>query len=344
MRTLHTRRPAVHRKSVAAAVTVLLVAAIAPSPAISQDEEESLDLAYLSFAVANSYDAPMLAAAQNAATAGNATLTVFDANNDPGAQANQLQDAVTSGRFDGIIVQPIFGAGLVTGVQDALAQGVAVANLDQVLGEDMTTSAAQVDGLAANVVFVPSEIGRKMGELTVAACEEAGADPCKVGYIYAFKGFALDNAIKAAFDAAIGGTPSIQVVAEGEGFFNALGGLAAGQDMLQRVPDLAVIVGSDQAITGALLAAQGANVQDTIKTVGYGGGAVALQEIADGKRYATVMQLPASEGRLAVEHLIQAIRTGEPVPGVDPVAQLPDGGIVTQANAAQFVPLAEWPG
>jgi len=346
------------RAGALAAASLLALAACAPAataptppPVASPEpvaaptatpEPRTLEIAYLSFAVANSYDAPMLAAAQAAAAARNARLTVFDANNDPAAQAAQLQDAVASGRFDGIIVQPIFGAGLVTGVEAAIAAGIAVGNLDQILGADMTTSEAQVAGLSANVVFIPSEIGRKLGELTVQACAEAGVDPCKVGYIFAFKGFALDNAIREAFDAAIAGTPSVQVAAEGEGFFSATGGLTAGQDMLTAQPDIAVIVGSDQAITGALQAADGAGLKGGIRMIGYGGGAIAIQGVASGERYATVMQLPATEGRLVVEHLIEAIRTGTPVPGIDPVAALPDDGIVTQANAATFT--AEWPG
>ena len=319
----------------------------APTPApttaeATPDTSTPLEFAFLSFAVANSYDAPMLAAAQAAAAAGNARLTVFDANNDPAAQATQLQDAVASGRFDGIITQPIFGAGLVTGVEAAIAAGIPVANLDQVLGEDMTTSAAQVDGLSANVVFIPSEIGRKLGELTIEACTAASADPCEVGYIFAFKGFALDNAIRAAFDTAIAADPKITVVAEGEGFFSAAGGLAAGQDMLQAQPGIDVIVGSDQAITGAIQAADGAGVKGQVTMIGYGGGAVAIQGITAGERFATVMQLPGTQGRIVVEHLIEAIRSGTPVPGVDPVAELPDDGIVRQGNEASFT--AEWPG
>jgi ribose transport system substrate-binding protein len=333
------------RRSAAIATAALAVALVAPASASGQSPTpgETLDLAYLSFAVANSYDAPMLAAAQNAATAGNARLQVFDANNSFEEQGRQFQFAATSGAFDGILVQPIAGGLLAADVATAIGQGQVVANVDQVLGANLTTSDAQVEGLAANVVFVPSEIGRKMGELTVQACAAAAADPCKVGYLFAFQGYPLDTAIREAFDAAVAGSP-VQVVQEGGAFFNAIDGLNASQNMLAAEPELAVIVGSDQAITGALIAATGVGVAETIKTVGYGGGAVAIQGVADGKRYATVMQLPATEGRLATEQLIDAIRTGEAAPGVDPVSELPDGGVVTQANAADFLPLAEWPG
>jgi ribose transport system substrate-binding protein len=310
------------------------------APATTAQDEEPLQIAYLSFAVANSYDAPMLAAAEAAAEAGGATLTVFDANNDPGVQTQQLQDAVTSGQFDGILVQPIFGAGLVTAVQDAIAAGVPVGNLDQILGEDMTTSGAQVEGLSANVVFVPSEIGRKMGELTVQAC--ADLDPCEVGYIDAFGQIPLDISIRAAFDEAIAANPAISVVATGIGMFNPQSGLTAGQDMLSAQPGIDVIVGSDQAITGVLQAIDAAALDHAVSTIGYGGGQTALDDIAAGKRFATVMQMPATEGTLATEHLISAIRSGEAVPGVDPVSELPNEGVVTQETVGDFT--AEWPG
>ena len=54
---------------------------------------------------------------------------------------------MASGEFQGILVQPIYGAGLVAGVEAAIAAGIPVGNVDRVLGHDMTTSDAQVDGL-----------------------------------------------------------------------------------------------------------------------------------------------------------------------------------------------------
>lgn len=320
--------------------------AAAPSVAASAAPSvstEPLEIAYLSFAVANSYDAPMLAAAQAAAAANNAKLTVFDANLDPAAQAKQLQDAVASGKFDGIITQPLFGAGLVDGVKAAIAAGIGVGNIDQILGEDQTTADAQVDGLLANVAFVPKTLGTKIGELVVKACEEKAADPCNVGYIYSVKAAALDATLKQAFDEATAGK-NITIVGEGESFYTTALGLKASQDLLAAHPDLTVIVGADQAITGAVQAVKDAGVADKVALVGYGGGAIALQGIAGGERYGTVMQMPATEGRLGTEQLIEAIRTGTPAPGMDPLDALPEGGVVTKANVETFLPLAEWPG
>jgi ribose transport system substrate-binding protein len=324
------------------------VTTAAPSTAVTPTAAPSvapktLEIAYLSFAVANSYDAPMLAAAQAAAAAGNAKLTVFDSNLDPAAQTKQLQDATASGKFDAIITQPLFGAGLVADVKKAIAAKIAVGNIDQVLGSDMTTPNSQVDGLSANVAFVPSELGRKIGELVVAACADLKANPCNVGYIWSVKAAALDQALKAAFDKATASHPEIKIVDQsGESFYTTALGLTVSQNIVAAHPDISVIVSADQAITGAVQAVK--DIKDKVRLVGYGGGAIALQGIASGERFGTVMQMPATEGGQGTKQLIDAIRSGTPAPGVDPLASLPDGGVVTKANVATFLPLAEWPG
>jgi len=315
-------------------------ASVAPaSPAAG----ETLELAYISFAVANSYDAPMLAAARAAAAAGNANLTVFDGNLNPQTQTQQLQDAIASGKYDGIILQPVYGPALVPGAEQAIAAGIHIGNIDQILGADNTTADSQVEGQLTNVVFVPSELGRKIGEMVVEAC--ADANPCNVGYIWSVKAAALDQELKKAFDEATSVNPNIKVVAEGESFYTTPAGLAAAQNMLAAHPDLTVITGADQAITGAVTAVKDAGVADKVKLVGYGGGAIAFQGIAAGERYGTVMQAPATEGGLGTKMFIDAIRAGGvPQPGIDVLADLPDGGVVTKDNVDQFLTLAEWPG
>ena len=294
-------------------------------------------IAYLSFAVANSYDAPMLAAAQTVAKGNNSTIKVFDANNDPKKQFAQLQTATSSGDYDAIIVQPIFGTGLIMGVQDAISAGKKVVNMDQILGKDLSTDQPQVDGLSGNVVFVPTEIGTKLGKLVTEACQEKSLDPCKVGYLFDIKASALDLAIKKSFDQAIAGSP-VKVVAQGESFFTPALGLKAAQNMLQAHSDMNLIVGSDQGIEGAVQAIG----KKKVTLVGYGGSSTGIQGVAAGKWYGDVAQLPASEGRLAAEAAIKAVRTGAKAGGVNPVADLPAEGVVTKDNADQFT--GEWPG
>ncbi len=301
-----------------------------------------LNLAYLSFAVANSYDAPMLAAAKAAAKAGNANLTVFDANNSPQTQFSQFQNAITSGKYDGIIVQPILGTGLTSLVSQAIAKGIKVVNIDQILGADYTTDKPQVTGLSGNVTFIPSKIGTQMGQLTSQACKSKNLNPCKVGYMYDIKASTLDVAIHKAFVDAVKSDPAVKLVAEGEDFFTPAQGLKAAQDMLQAHPDLNLIVASDQGLEGTTQALAAAGKTGKVLLVGFGASKAGLDLVKSGAVFGDVAQAPASEGKLGVAALVKALRGGGATGGVDPVAQLPAGGIATQQNVGQFTP--EWPG
>ena len=313
----------------------------APAAAPSAAATGTVQIAYLSFAVANSYDAPMLAAAQTVASEENAKLTVFDANNDPKAQYSQLQNVISSGTYQAVILQPIFGTGLTDLVSQAIAKGIKVVNIDQILGPNLSTADPQVTGLSANVTFVPTDMGTKLGKLAVQACASKNLNPCKVGYLYDIKASSLDVAIQKAFAAATAGTP-VQVVAEGQDFFTPAGGLKAVQDMLTAHPDLGAVVGSDQGIEGAVQALSSAGKTGKVLLVGYGGSAAGISGVSSGAWFGTIQQTPATEGRLGTQAAVKAARSNTVTGGVDPLASLPDGGVITSANVSTFT--AEWPG
>ena len=321
---------------VAIAVLVVMVGA-ALGASSGAAAKKPVRVAYLSFAVANSYDAPMLAAAKKVARAQGARVTVFDAANDPKKQLAQLQTASTSKQYNAIIVQPIFGPQLLSTVQSAIKKKIKVVNMDQILGSNPGTAKPPVKGMAGNVVFVQTQIGRKQGGLVVRACAALRASPCKVGYLYSVKVSSLDTAIRKGFDAVTAGH-NIRVESEGETFYNPANALKASQTMLQAKPDLDVIIGADQGATGAEQALGGKKVT----LIGYGGGGVGLRAVRSGRWYGTVMQRPATEGRLAMQCAIKAVRTGKGCGGIDVLKGLPNGGVVTRANASKFK--AEWPG
>ena len=144
----------------------------------------------------------------------------------------------------------------------------------------------------------------------------ADANPCNVGYIWSVKAAALDATLKEAFDKAIVGQPEHQGRRRGRVVLHdAARPRRPPRTCSPRTPDLTVIIGADQAITGAVQAVKDAASQDKVRLVGYGGGAIAFQGIAAGERFGTVMQAPATEGRLGTEQFIDAIRTGTPAPG-----------------------------
>jgi ribose transport system substrate-binding protein len=303
--------------------------------------KKPMNIAYMSFAVDNSYDAPMLAAAQAVASTDGATLKVFDANNNPQTQYDQLQTVISSGQYNGVITQPIYGTGLLTLVQQAIGKGIKVVNMDQILGAKLDTDEPQVTGLSANVTFVPTEIGTKLGQQVVAACASKKLNPCKAGYLYDIKASSLDEAIYGAFTVAVKGSP-VKIVTYGQSYFTPTIGLSAVETMLQAQPSLNLIVGSDQGIEGAMTALTTVDKSDHVLLVGYGASAAAVAGIKSGAIFSDVAQAPASEGRLAVQALVAAIQTGKVSGAVDPVAGFPDAGVVTSGDVSQFTP--EWPG
>jgi len=304
--------------------------------AVARTASKPVKIAFLSFAVANSYDQPMLAAAKAAARAHGAQLTVLDANNNPATQLSQLQTAVDSGQYNAIITEPIYGPGLIPEVRVAIKKGIKVANVDEILGTNLRSHATEVPGLAANIVFVPYDLGYKMGQETVRACAAKHISNCQVGFMYDFKATPFDTALRRGYNAAIA-RHHIQIVAEGQSQYTITVGLSAAQNMLTAHPGLNVVVGADQGIEGTQRVAP-----KRLILIGYGGSAAALHGVASGSWYGDVVQLPASEGRDAVNDLVKAVRNGKTFSGVELSLSLPNGGIATRSTVKKFH--SEWVG
>ncbi len=341
----HPQPAALRRPATVAAVAIAalaLAACSAPADDGGGGEEETLQIAYVSFAVANTYDEPMLAEAQRVADENNAELTVFDGNLDPNLQVSIIQDIIASGQYDGMITQPVFGPAIIDVVEEAIAAGITVVNIDQILGEDFTSGATQVDGLSANVVFVPSELGTKHGEQVVEACASRNLDPCNVAFLHDVKASAIGVALWDEFNVAIEGSP-VTVVAEGETFYNPAAAQTAITDILTANADIDVIATSDQGLQGAIgaIEAAGKTVSDFL-LVGYGGSQWGKDQVAAGVVFADVVQAPATEGRLGMEALIDALRNGNDHGDVDPFADFPNNGVMTQDTASEFT--GEWAG
>lgn len=302
---------------------------------------EDIEVAYLSASSANTWLATSKAEMDKVAAANGIKITEFDAQFDPAKQVAQAQDVIASGKYKGVIFVALTGAGAIPDVQAMLDAGLQVVSLNQVIGEDLTTSDPQVAGMAASVMAAPYRSGVRMGALTVKACE--GIDPCAVAYIYGIKGIPLDVALKQGFDDTIKDHANIQVVAEGEGkYLGPDGGITATQDILASGAAINVIVGSDQSMQGSAIALADQGVAPgTVKLIGLGGSSPALAGIRDGSWFGTVFGAPGDEGRIAMQAMVDAL-AGTMTGGVDPLTQVPDEGLVTKDNVDKFT--AQWDG
>jgi ribose transport system substrate-binding protein len=308
--------------------------------AATKHKVKTYNVAYLSYGVANSYDAPMLAAAKAvAATTGHVNVQVFDSQSTDTLQVSELQQAISSGKFQGILVQPIYGPALLPGVKLAIKKKIKVVNIDQILGTNYSSDQIEVHGLSGNVVFFPAKIGTQLAAETKLAC--GTASPCKIALVHNYIGDEPDAEITKTFDAGVASNSTENIVANGDGLYTPSVALTFIQNTLVANPDLNVIVGADQDCEGAQSALTSAK-NTSVKLVCYGASATGIAAVKSGAWFADVAQLPATEGELGMIALIKAMKTGKGSGSENPVAKLPNNGIVTKANASKFN--GEWPG
>lgn len=275
------------------------------------------------------------------AAANNMKLTVFDAQFKPGEQSKQVQDVLAAGKYKGIIISSVDGAGIIPDLQAAIAKGLKVGILNQIIGTKLDTSDPQFAGPSVSVLAAPLRSGERLGKLTLKACE--GVSPCRVVYFYGIKGIPLDNALKQGFDSVVKANPAIQVVAEGQGKYAgpdvAQKALA---DIMQKTKNFDVVVGSDQSMQGALLALTDAGKASKVKLIGLGGSQPAVDGIKAGTWFGDVFGAPATEGTLLMNAMVEAFKSGKVTGGIDPATTLPDEGLMTKTNVDKFT--AEWNG
>ena len=252
---------------------------------------------------------------------GKAEVTKFDSGFDASKQFSQIQDAVTQGRFDAFIIIPLDAAALVPAVEEAIAADIAVVNTDLTLGPETDTSDPQIEGQAGTVVNPPASRGERVVEAIVAACEDL--DPCNVGYMAGEPDFDFEREAKAGLDAIPNDHPNIHVVSyqSGHGYV-AEPAIGIAQNMLQAHPEMNVMmVTSDQASAGAEQALQDAGRLEDIRLVSSGGSCPAVEAVKDGRWFATIVDLPKTEGREGMEIAIDWVNGDQ----TEPVGHQPAG-------------------
>jgi ribose transport system substrate-binding protein len=293
--------------------------------------------------LANTYVEATLRGMDEAASGGKAEVTKFDSGFDASKQFSQIQDAITQGRFDAFIIIPLDAAALVPAVEEAIAADIAVVNTDLTLGPEVDTVEPQIEGQAGTVINPPADRGERVVEAILAACEDL--DPCNVGYMAGEPDFDFEREAKERLDAADEEQDNITVVAyqSGHGYV-AEPAIGLAQNMLQAHPEMNVLmVTSDQASAGAEQALQDAGRLEDIRLVSSGGSCPAVQAVEEGRWFATIIDLPETEGRLGMEIAIDYVNGDETEPqGMNPLDALDRDPFVTQENLGDFE--CEWEG
>lgn len=288
---------------VAVCLAALVAAAVASTgTAATAKRAEVTEIAFFGFAKANSFANATWAGVQAEAKKSGVKATFFDPNFNAQTQVSQIQDAITSGKYQAFIIQANDGNAVVPAIKDAIKAGITVVAEFTPVGTRYDTDKPQVPGM----IFVgeaPTANGTALGNLAVQACK--GINPCNVAYLEGFKALPLDNARTDAVKKALKKASNVKVVASVEGGYTAASGLKAAQDVIQANPEVNVIIGSSQAIAGAEQAVKSAKLTGKVKLIGNGGSCQAIAGVKAGRWFATYIIAEKSAGQKATELAIK---------------------------------------
>lgn len=278
-------------------------------------EGERVRIAFFGLASENAYTQYAYKGAEQEAKQQNAELSFFDGKLDGPTQIKQIQDAITSGRYDGFVIMPNDQSGVVPVVEQAIGQGIGVTALQFPIGSDPTTAKPQVEGLVGSVIEDVIAGARITGEGINAMCKDR--TPCKVGILWGSRkvtwdGPAKRDTLRKTLD------PNVEIVAESDGGFLQAPGERATADMLQAHPDLDVLAtpSGDQMTLGGERAIKAAKKQigladrpkGAVAIIGYGAAGAGVEKVRAGEWYQSYALVPQTMARRAIEITAAAAR------------------------------------
>ena len=237
---------------------------------------------------------------------------ILDGQFDAALQYSQIEDALASGRFVGMIVSPNDSVGIAGAFEQAIADGVPIGTVLFPVGPDLNSLEPQVDGITVTAASPPVEGATTQAEEVVEYC--ADHDPCNVVVMIGARIFPFDNLRLETFETVLAAHDNIEIVAVGEGYYAPDPSLQAMTDILQVHPDVDVVLSNaDQHLVGVEIALEAAGINPAdLYLSGGGAAAIAIDAIREGRWDSTLAYFPKTMGALAMEQIANAIE-GAPV-------------------------------
>ena len=266
-------------------------------------------------------------------------ITLFNPDFDPTTQLRQCQDAITSKRYDAIVITPLDNATSVPCAKAAQTAGIPLIVDGTAIGKDPDELQPQAEGVLGSVIWRPETAGEYTWNLIAKVCP--GQEKCKVlievSYISdpLFKG-EIDYVKKKSE-----GT-GIEIAAIYESQYDPAQTTAKLRDLLVAHPDVKIVtfVADPTAMAGSRVI-KSLGMQGQIKGIAQGGTKDGAAAVKSGELFATLSVLPFSVSRIEGAMALKAIN-GEPIEpkGIDAYAVGNTAGPVTMENVDQYKP--EW--
>jgi ribose transport system substrate-binding protein len=304
-----------------------------PTPAVKSVKD--LKVAYFSAGSSNQYLQAAIAEAKAYAKQEGFSLDVFDGNFDAQTQYNQMQTALTSGKYNAFVVEPNDGNLVCTMLtKDAPAANVMVSvfnipicgretNLGDALWQPST--ATFVGGQTLNIY-----------QQWVAQVKKDYPNGAKIALIAGPPlGANTKNFWKAAQE---GFTGKWQVVAKQTTDYTTAQGFSAAQTIVQSHPDLQVIMSNYSGLSQGVVQATAGK---SIAVYDFGGNQWAFTAVKSGQLKSTIMMLPKEETKDAIEAIVDLVQ-GQSVPKVYDLTKDPSLGgkpvFVYKNNLSDYTP------
>jgi ribose transport system substrate-binding protein len=248
-------------------------------------------------------------------------LDAFDGNNNPQAQATQIQDAITTGKYKAFWVWGLDDVALTPVINKAISAGIKVACADYTWG-----TLAQQNTLAATTTCATT-IGQSIApeatnlENTMnSACTKAvGSGHCNIAFLPGLANYPTDtnriNAMTAYYKSKSNYTFTVMP----PGQYDQTQSQSVAQTFFTAHKNINVFATfGDQMAQGAITAMKlvgGYTPGQNILIIGYGGAQEIVNQVKSGTVYATLGLYPAGESQLGIQYLNDAVQ-GKSIPNL----------------------------
>ncbi len=269
-------------------------------------------IAYFAAASQNGFNQATYEGVQEKAAELGYDTEILDGQFDAALQYSQIEDALASGKYVGMIVAPNDSVGIAGAFEQVVAEGIPIGTVLFPVGPDLNSLDPQVEGITVTAASPPVAGATVQADAVVAHC--ADKDPCRVVIIIGGKIFPFDNLRLETYQTVLGAHENIDVVAVGEGFYSPDTSLQAMTDILQANPDVDVVLSNaDQHLVGVEIALESAGMDPAaLYLSGGGAAAIAIDAIREGRWDATLAYFPKTMGAMAMAQIANAIE-GKPV-------------------------------
>lgn len=289
-------------------------------------------VAFFGFATDNSFAQATWKGVQKAVNQYHGTDTFLNGDFSATTQVSQLEDEITSGKYNVFVIQANDGAAVVPQVKRAIQKGIVVVAEFTQVGTNYAEITPQVPG---EISVVENSVlnGTNLAKLAIGACGSLAT--CNVVYLQGDPTLPLDVARTNAVLAGLKTDSKVKLLEDPTGGYLQSQGETVTEDVLSAHPNVNVIIGSSQAIEGATIVLKGRGLLGKVKLIGNGGSVQADNFVRAGTWYGTFGIPEVTDGYEATLYGIEKLQGGHPPTATNSAGLGPAMGMWTKSVVQQ---------